>query len=107
MPKQTSMTNPLPHDWTFENWPADVYPYSGQKARHVVRQNMDDLMRCGALARPGHRLVIFGAAYAKWLASKAARVADEYSIAPNAPEHAAKRGGAAGRAGRARVTEAA
>ena len=56
MSKQIQTTKPLPHDWTFENWPADIYPYNGQKARHVVRQNIDELMRCAALARPGHRI---------------------------------------------------
>ena len=105
MAKQTQAAS-LPHDWTFENWPADVYPYSGQKARHVVRQNIGELMRCGALVRPGHKIVIFGAAYAKWLASKAARVIDDYTIAPNAPEHAQKRGGAAGEAARVKAGNA-
>lgn len=107
MAKQTQATSPLPHDWTFSNWPAGVYPYDGLKARHVVRQNIDELMRCGALARPGHRIIIFGAGYAKWLASKAARVIDDYSIAPNEPEHAHKRGGPAGEAARAKAGGAA
>src|ERR1700681_2701214 len=92
----------LRHDWTFETWPPDVYPYDGKKARHVVRQNQSDLLKCGALARPGQSLVIFGAGYAKWLASKASRVA-ELDVAANRPEHAHKRFGQAGIAGRAKA----
>ena len=93
---KTPTVTTVPHDWMFENWPEHVYPYSGARARHVVRQNQDALRKCGALGRPGHSLVIFGAPYVKWLASTAARV--EYELAPNQPEHAHKRAGAAGKA---------
>jgi hypothetical protein len=85
----------IPFSWGFDNWPEDVYPYNGVAGRHLVRQNQEELHRCSALARPGHKLVIFGAAYAKWLHSKSNRVftGDEYSIGSHRPEHAAKRFG--------------
>lgn len=93
MSKVTPMVTELPHDWTFGTWPTTVFPYDSLKARHIVRQHQDDLLRCGALARIGHTLVIFSAGYTKWLASKASRVASDYRVAANGPEHAHKRFG--------------
>jgi hypothetical protein len=95
MAKQTPTT--IPHDWTFANWPTDVFPYSGPKGRHVVKQNQLALLRAGALTRIGRCIVIFGAGYSRWLASNAHRVV-EFEVAPNLPEHAAKRAGQAGKA---------
>lgn len=95
----TNKANTVPHDWELATWPQDVYPYDSNRARRLLRANQDELLRCGAVTRPGKHLVIFGAGYVKWLASKTARVA-EYNVAPNRPEHAAKRGGNAGLAAR-------
>ena len=85
----------IPFSWGFKNWPPDVYPFNGVAGRHLVKQNQDELHRCSALSRPGHTLVIFGAAYVKWLHSKANRVftGDDYSVGANQPEHASKRFG--------------
>ena len=100
MPRAPDLSiEPLPHDWTFQTWPAGVYPYDGKKAKHLVRQYQEELRRCGALARPGHVLVIFARPYLKWLASTARRVSDDYLVAANQPAHAAKRFGG-GRRGR-------
>lgn len=91
----TQKANVVPHDWELATWPRDVYPYEAKRARRLLRVNQDELLRCGALTRPGKHLVVFGAGYLKWLASKVARV-NEYDLAPNAPEHAHKRAGNAG-----------
>jgi hypothetical protein len=94
MPKTAATsTTPLPYSWGFHNWPPGVFPYTGSKARHVVKQYGDELRAAGALTRPLKQIVILGAGYAMWLASKAPRVAG-YDIAPNAAQHAHKRRGA-------------
>jgi hypothetical protein len=84
----------LPHDWTIKNWPRDVYPYDGIKARHLLRINQAKLLAAGALTRIGREIVVLGAGYAKWMASNAPRVT-EYVPAPNREEHAHKRFGRA------------
>lgn len=87
-------TNPLPHDWTFDNWPSDVFPYTAQRARHLVRQHQAELVKAGALTRVGRSLVILSAGYQKWLASNTPRVAD-FDVPANRPQHAHKRFGRA------------
>lgn len=87
-------TSPLPHDWTFDNWPGDVFPYTARRARHLVRQHQAELLRAGALTRVGRTLVILGAGFQKWLASQTPRVTD-FDVPANRPEHAAKRFGRA------------
>jgi hypothetical protein len=82
----------VPHDWTYTNWPPGVFPYDGQKARHIVRQNQAELLKCGALTRIGMHIVIFGAAYCRWLATKADRVTN-FDVPANRPEHRHKRFG--------------
>jgi hypothetical protein len=82
----------VPHDWTYVNWPASVFPYEGTKARHVVRQNQAELLKYGALTRIGKHIVIFGAEYCRWLAAKAHRVT-EFDVPANRPQHQHKRFG--------------
>ena len=89
---KTSTTTPLPHDWTFRNWPADVYPYEGTRGRHLVRQNQNDLVAAGALTRIGKQIVVLGAGYTKWLAAQTYRVT-EFDVPANRAEHAHKRFG--------------
>ena len=85
----------LPHDWTYETWPPDVYPYNKARARHMVKANRDKLLAAHALTRIGREIVVLGAGYARWLASNAKRVT-EYEIAANRDEHAPKRFGRGG-----------
>jgi|HubBroStandDraft_6_1064221.scaffolds.fasta_scaffold811235_2 hypothetical protein len=85
----------LPHDWTYETWPPDVYPYDKVRAQRMVKFNRDKLLAAHALTRIGREIVILGAGYARWLASNARRVT-EYEVAANRPENAPKRFGRAG-----------
>jgi hypothetical protein len=104
---KTATTIPqLPYSWTFNTWPADVYPHTGSRARHIVKQHSGELRAAGALTRPTKEMVILGVGYAKWLASKASRVF-EFEVAANRPEHAHKRFGRAGEAARAKADDAA
>ena len=57
----------LPHSWSIESWPSDVYPHGPKSARYLVRVNRDALIAAGALTRVGREIVILGAGYAKWL----------------------------------------
>jgi hypothetical protein len=91
MPR-TSPIAQVPYSWTFDTWPADVFPYTGSKARHIVKTHGGELRAAGALTRPTKKLVILGAGYAKWLASKGNRVV-EFDVVANRPEHAHKRFG--------------
>jgi hypothetical protein len=59
-----------------------------------VRVHRDDLLQASALARVGRELVVFGAAYTRWLQRKASRVAD-FDIAPNANRSVSSRIGCA------------
>jgi hypothetical protein len=90
----------VPHDWTFANWPLDVYPYDGGRGRHVVREHQDELVKRGALSRIGKSIIVFGAPYVRWLQANADRVVD-FDVPANRPEHAQKRGGNAGAVARA------
>jgi hypothetical protein len=81
-----------PFSWTLKNWPPDVFPGDARRGRSVLRQYQSDLLKAGAVTRIGKHLVIFGAGYEKFLKSQAHRVT-QFSVAPNAPEHAHKRFG--------------
>lgn len=100
MAKQTgalAQVSQIPYSWTFNTWPQDVWPGAGSRGRHVVNKHMGELQAAGAITRPTRSIVILGAGYQKWLASKTPRVT-EFEIAPNAPKHAGKRfGGKAGK----------
>jgi hypothetical protein len=98
---KTATTIPqLPYSWTFNTWPAEVWPHSGSRARHLVKQHSGELRAAGALTRPTKEMVILGVGYGKWLASRANRVV-EFEVAANRPEHAHKRFGQAGLVGAA------
>jgi hypothetical protein len=79
--RQKNAVPKLPHSWGFEDWPDGVWPGKA-RARYVVRANRAELMRCGALSRPGRELVVLGAGYAYWLARASDRV-EGFDIAPN------------------------
>ena len=83
----------VPHDWTIKCWPRDVYPYDGAKGRHVLRVHQATLLAAGALSRVGREIVVLGAGYSMWLASKTGNVVEfaETKVAANRPEHAHKR----------------
>jgi hypothetical protein len=66
----------IPHSWSINTWPADVYPHDPARARYLVRANRDNLLMAGALARVGRELVILGDRYAKWMERQAAAVPD-------------------------------
>jgi hypothetical protein len=72
----------IPHSWTIEGWPADIYPNSASRARYIVRTHKPSLIAEGALARVGRDLVFFGANYHRWLERKRADVPG-YEIAAN------------------------
>jgi hypothetical protein len=73
----------LPHSWSIEHWPQDVWPGSTSKARYLVRANRDSLIAAGVLSRVGRELIFVGARYARWIEKQAVNVPD-YMIAPNA-----------------------
>ncbi len=74
----------VPHSWSFETWPATVYPGTTSRARYVVRAHRDELIREGALARVGKEIIILGDRYARWLQRHTADVPN-YQIAANKP----------------------
>lgn len=83
MPRiQQQTSEPVPHSWDLDSWPPHVYPGKPSRGRYIVRAHRDDLMLAGALTRVGREIVVIGSAYTKWLAKKAANVAD-FEIAPN------------------------
>jgi hypothetical protein len=67
-------TQPLPHSWCLQDWPKGVYPDRPSAARNLVRKHRSELVACGALTRVNRRLVILGAGFAVFLASKMSRV---------------------------------
>ena len=73
---------PVPHSWTIESWPADIFPRTASRARYVLRAHRDELTAAGALARVGRELVVIGARYAKWIELHTADVSG-FEIAPN------------------------
>lgn len=82
MQRKASPAELVPHSWDIEHWPQQVYPHTPNRGRYVVRSHKTELLNCGALTRVGRDLVVIGAAYAKFLATRAERVAG-YDIAPN------------------------
>lgn len=72
----------VPPSWDIEHWPPNVYPHTSGRGRYVVRTHRVALLAEGALTRVGRDLVVIGAGYAKFLAKRAASVAN-YDIPPN------------------------
>lgn len=85
-----SKVSSVPHSWPCdESWPADIFPGSAQKFKHVRRRNMKALLAAGCLTRIGRKLVVIGAPYCKWIESQKAHVTD-YAF-HGTPLHAPKR----------------
>ena len=80
-------TTPIPHSWSLETWPREVYPCTTSRARYVIRVHRDELIRAGVLSRVGRELIVLGERYAKWLQLHTADVPG-YQIAPNRPPQA-------------------
>jgi hypothetical protein len=76
--------------WRIADWPPHVFPGTADSGRHLCQEKRDALVKAGALVRVGRELVVLGAGYMKWLKSQSKRV-DDFKIAPNSAEHAAKR----------------
>lgn len=72
----------VPHSWSLANWPPAVWPHEPAAVRWLLHSQRDELMRAGALVRPGRTLVVLGVHYLAWLQRKVDRVAD-FKIAPN------------------------
>jgi hypothetical protein len=72
----------LSRSWTFESWPPDVFPHDAEKARYFYRTHKDELAAERVVSRHGRTLVFSDAAFAKYLAKRAARVAG-YLPPPN------------------------
>ena len=85
----------IPPTWGLKNWPPDVFPYDGKRARHVLRIHQRELLEFKALTRIGRELVVLGAGFNAWLASNAKAVTEwtQTGVAANRREHAAKRFG--------------
>ena len=68
--------------WDVPGWPADTWPNDPHMARRILRIYRKELMSCGALARVGRGLIVFGDAYHRWLRSKASKV-EGYTLPVN------------------------
>jgi hypothetical protein len=79
----------IPHSWELKNWPANVWPHHGEKVKWLIISKKTELMKCGALVRPGRLLVVLGAQYLGWLQRQSSRV-DDFDIAPNVARKAAQ-----------------
>jgi hypothetical protein len=84
MPRPKIPVAPVPHSWSIEDWPRDVYPGSPSQGRYVVNCHRAELVAVGALTRIGRELVVLGPGYARWMVEQAHRVAG-FRIAPNLP----------------------
>jgi hypothetical protein len=72
----------VPHSWELKNWPANVWPHHGEKVRWLINSKRNELMKAGALVRPGRNLVVLGPQFLGWLQRQSNRV-DGFAIAPN------------------------
>lgn len=64
----------FPHSWDLSQWPSEVWPGDGLRARWLVRAYRSELMLHGALSRTGRTLIVIGRGYANWLEQRAAHV---------------------------------
>jgi hypothetical protein len=76
VPSNATKFAEVPHSWTIETWPPDVYPGNPARARYLTREHREALMAEGVLTRVGRELVIFGARYCRWLEKLSHRVPD-------------------------------
>jgi hypothetical protein len=72
----------VPHSWTIERWPPEVFPNSPNRARYVIRSHKDELTSAGCISRVGREIVVIGERYARWLEKANANVAG-YEVAAN------------------------
>jgi hypothetical protein len=80
----SSRSNPdVPHSWDRKSWPKEVWPGDQKRAGWVLRAYRNELIAEGALTRAGKTLIVLGRGYSKWLAKRAAHVADFESNNPN------------------------
>ena len=79
---RTAAQSDIPHSWDVPNWPSGVWPNSPARARWVLRSFRGELVAAGALSRSGKALIVLGRGYAKWLAARAAYVAEFESNNP-------------------------
>lgn len=70
------MNRTIPHSWSVNTWPADVYPHSPARARWLLRAHRDDLLAAKALSRVGREIVVIGRQYTKWLEQRVRAVSD-------------------------------
>ncbi len=61
---------PLPHSWLVCEWPSHVVPNNQASATFLVRQHRKELIACGALARIGRNLIVYGEGYGLFLSRK-------------------------------------
>jgi hypothetical protein len=89
MPAKNSAAEKMPHSWTIDGWPSNVYPCTPSRARYIVRAHRDELIAARALSRVGRDLVVLGEGYGRWLAKRTAKV-EGFDIAPNAARRASQ-----------------
>jgi hypothetical protein len=82
MPRQKIPVASVPHSWSIEDWPRDVFPGSATDGRYIVNSHRGELMAAGALTRIGRKLVVIGGPYVGWMQGQSHRV-DGFRIAPN------------------------
>jgi hypothetical protein len=79
---RASIKASIPHSWTIEGWPTDVYPNSKSRGKYIFRMHKAELIAAGAVCRVGRDLVFFGANYQRWLETKRSDV-PTYNITAN------------------------
>jgi len=83
-------SQPAPHSWDLEHWPAHVWPGTNSKARYTTRMHRDELLKAGAVCRVGRQLVFFGNAYTRWLEMRRAKAAASgFDVPANRPQQSA------------------
>lgn len=83
-------SQPAPHSWDLEHWPAHVWPGTTSKAKYFGRVFRNELLIAGAVARVGRQLVFFGSNYTKWLQTHRVKAAASgYNVPANRVEHRA------------------
>jgi hypothetical protein len=107
MSRAATIRASIPHSWTIQGWPRDVYPNCESRARYIFRMHKDSLLAAGAVCRVGRDLVFFGSNYQRWLEKKRGDVAG-YEIAPNKapPDDSGSDGSNGAKGRRAKVTAA-
>jgi hypothetical protein len=91
----------IPHSWELLDWPDQLWPHDGKQAvkkndagntipavhpkvRWLIESKKTELMKAGALVRPGRVLVVLGPQYLGWLQRQLKRVGDFEDTSPSA-----------------------